>query len=85
MLCDECDALWFEPPGKSAQPVSVKADPPCPECGEPLWNESSHWADRCEVEDIGWWDRVVGEAGNRDEPGGPRTPDRVDPLEKSGE
>ncbi len=80
VLCDECDALWSHPPEEGDPPVLVQADPPCPECGESVWSEQAHWATRLEVETSGWWGHVVGEAGERDEPGGPRTPDRIDPL-----
>jgi len=80
VLCDECDALWSQPLAEDNQPLMMQADPPCPECGASLWDEQAHWAERLEVENTGWWGQVVGEAGERDEPGGPRTPDRIDPL-----
>ncbi|MCA9110702.1 MAG: hypothetical protein KDA52_12185 [Planctomycetaceae bacterium] len=80
VLCDECDALWANPPHENEEPLIVQADPRCPDCGHSLWNEPAHWADRQEVTDAGWWENVAGEAGEREESGGPRTPDRIDPL-----
>ena len=80
ILCDECDALWTNPQHIDGVPFMVQADPPCPECGQSLWGKQAHWADRREVESVNWWSNVIGEAGDRSESGGPRTPDRIDPL-----
>lgn len=80
VLCDECDALWLGPPVDDAPPAVLTADPFCPGCGESLWGEQAHWADREEIEAAGWWRFVAGEAGDRTEPGGTRNPDRIDPL-----
>ncbi|MCA9077469.1 MAG: hypothetical protein KDA93_20755 [Planctomycetaceae bacterium] len=85
VLCDECDALWLSPPEKDAPPATLRADPPCPSCGDPLWGEQAHWADRKQVESVGWWSHIAGEAGNRDESGGTRTPDRIRPLADSSD
>lgn len=80
VLCDECDALWLSPPDVDEPPLILRADPDCPECGRSVWEEPAHWADRQEVENAGWWGLVAGEAGDREESGGPRTPEGVDPV-----
>ena len=57
VLCDECEALWYEPDVRSEHGYVDPESPRCPVCNSGLWG-GSRWATRQEIETIGWADAI---------------------------
>lgn len=53
VMCDECEAVWLTPDVTSEHIYVDLEDPICPICHAGLWS-TTHWADRSEVELLGW-------------------------------
>ncbi|MEO1618578.1 MAG: hypothetical protein AAFV88_22200 [Planctomycetota bacterium] len=57
VMCDECEAVWLEP-DTTSQHVYVDPDTPrCPVCQGGLW-QTSRWASKDEVSELGWCSHV---------------------------
>ena len=61
IVCDECEATWFDPARESGPYFPAQPESGCPRCGQPLWAPPSHWASAAEIEQLGWLEFVVGD------------------------
>ncbi|MEO1524553.1 MAG: hypothetical protein AAFX06_03915 [Planctomycetota bacterium] len=52
-MCDECEAIWLEPDTSTEPLFADPESPACPVCQSGIWG-SSRWADRTEIESLGW-------------------------------
>jgi hypothetical protein len=53
VMCDECEAVWMEPDVATEHVYVDPEKPQCPICRSGLWS-GSRWADRNEVQSLGW-------------------------------
>ena len=65
-ICDECEAIWTEPDLDRKPIFPDPEDARSPVDGQPLWGESSHWADLQEIAFVGWDDHIESELSYHD-------------------
>ena len=54
IVCDECEALWTEPNTYGPHVWRDAENPCCPICDEPMWGSHSRWANREDLDRLGW-------------------------------
>lgn len=54
VVCDECEAIWLEPSVASDHQYPDAEDAKCPICNDSLWGKNSRWANREEIDALGW-------------------------------
>lgn len=57
VICDECEALWTEPATYLPHVFRDSENPCCPICGEAIWGSHSRWANREDLERLGWMEQ----------------------------
>ncbi|WP_372895654.1 hypothetical protein [Stieleria sp.] len=57
VMCDECEAVWMDPDVQTEHHYVDAQDPECPVCHGGLWT-ASRWADRQDVQRLGWSDAI---------------------------
>jgi hypothetical protein len=67
VMCDECDAVWLHPE-LSDEPYFPEAhDYLCPDGSRTLASPKSYWANKKQIEAVGWWKYIVHhEVSNQD-------------------
>lgn len=58
IVCDECEAIWLQPDLASEHQYANAEDARCPVCQQPLWGSSARWANREDLQTLGWQDHV---------------------------
>jgi hypothetical protein len=59
VVCDECEATWFDPTlGERFQQPSPEL-PVCPKCNVQLWGQNSRWADEVDLCLLGWYSKLI--------------------------
>ncbi|WP_182865842.1 hypothetical protein [Stieleria mannarensis] len=53
VICDECEAVWMVPDVRTVHQYLDSRNPICPICHAGLWT-ASRWADRDDLERLGW-------------------------------
>lgn len=54
IICDECEAIWLDPDTSSDHVYPDPMHSRCPVCTEPLWGDSSRWANGTDIDALGW-------------------------------
>jgi hypothetical protein len=54
VICDECEAIWLEPDVTSDHQYPAAENACCPVCSLPIWSRHSRWAQREDIESLGW-------------------------------
>lgn len=59
VICDECEAIWFQPDVRGVHVYADSESPHCPITGDPLYDEqTSRWANPDDVLALGWADKI---------------------------
>ena len=53
-MCDECDAVWWDPALTDGPHFLAQPRLTCPRDGSSLWERPAHWATHAEAERAGW-------------------------------
>lgn len=54
VVCDECEAIWTEPDTTGPHQWRDSEYPTCPVCQQALWGTHSRWANREDLQRLGW-------------------------------